>query len=49
MDFDHLSRRNFLKKTTVLAVGAANLSMFSGLVTANSIYADEYCHANDAD
>ncbi len=34
MDFNQLSRRDFLKKTTVLAVGVASVTLFSGLVNA---------------
>ncbi|MES2476504.1 MAG: twin-arginine translocation signal domain-containing protein [Verrucomicrobiota bacterium] len=35
MDFQKLSRRDFLKKTTVLAVGATSLTLFSGLAFAS--------------
>lgn len=38
MNFDKHSRRNFLKTTSVLAVGAASVSLFSGLVYANEDY-----------
>ena len=34
MDFEKLSRRNFLKKTTSLAVGVAGFPLFCGLVNA---------------
>lgn len=34
MDFDKLSRRNFIKTTTVLAVGVASVGLFAGLVDA---------------
>lgn len=40
MDFDKLSRRDFLKKTTVLAVGVASATLFSGLVNAETYTSD---------
>ena len=39
MEFENLSRRDFLKKTTVLVAGVASVTLFSGLVNAQDQYA----------
>lgn len=36
MEFENISRRSFLKKTTVLTVGVASMTLFSGLVNAET-------------
>lgn len=38
MDIENISRRSFLKKTTVLTVGVASMTLFSGLVNAATTY-----------
>lgn len=38
MDLENISRRSFLKKTTVLTVGVASMTLFSGLVNAATAY-----------
>lgn len=37
MDLENISRRSFLKKTTVLTVGVASVTLFSGLVMASDV------------
>jgi hypothetical protein len=41
MDLENISRRSFLKKTTVLTVGVASMTLFSGLVNATAVYRPE--------
>lgn len=45
MDIDKLTRRSFIKKTSVLTIGISQLTLFSGLVSAKD---DEsgYCYIN---
>lgn len=38
MNIEKLSRRDFMKKTTVLTVGIAGMTLFSGLVNAGESY-----------
>lgn len=41
MNFENVSRRSFLKKTSALAVGIASATIFSGIVNAADLTA--YC------
>lgn len=45
MDLENLTRRSFLKKTTVLTVGVASMTLFSGLVNAEDEYDDDCTQA----
>lgn len=43
MEFENISRRSFIKKTTVLTVGVASITLFSGLVNASMVYNPPLC------